>query len=150
MAVANQVSDQLTLTDAYKKEATPTETKPFRRYFSITTAVGDATSTIRLTRYYAGERLMGGRIAGVIFMAGGGTFSLGTGLPLTGVPVGGAASLLALTAADAAVDVTFGTTPALRLGELQTADGELILTTAVAALLAAKVVAGWLDVLRVG
>jgi hypothetical protein len=149
MAVANQVSDQLTLLDAGKKQAVATEGRSYRRYFSITTALGDAASVVRLCKLYAGERLLGGKIAGVIAGGAGATLALGTGA-VGGfvVDAGGAASLMAATAIDAALNANFGNTPALRFGELQTVDSEIMGTIAGGAFLAGKVIAGEVIVQR--
>lgn len=140
MAVVDQVSAQLTLLDANKKWAVATEGRVLRRYFSITTVAGDAGSTIRLTKIFAGERLMGGHIAGVIFGAAGATLALGI--------TGSTAKFLAATAIDAALNADFAHTPALAFGELQAADGEIIGTTAGGALLDAKAVGGYIDVMH--
>jgi len=140
MAVVNQVSDQLTLQDADKKLAANSEGKPFRRYFSITTLAGDATSVIRFVKIYKDERLMGGHIAAVICGAANATLALGI--------TGSTSKFLAATAIDSALNADFNHTPALAFGELQTVDGEIIGTVGTAAALVNKVIAGYIDVQR--
>lgn len=140
MAIVDVVGDQLTLLDAGKKTAFATESRLERRYFSLTVVTSDLGATYRLVKIYAGERLMGGHIAGVIAGAASATLALGI--------TGSTAKFLAATAIDAALNADFGHTPALGFGELQTADGEIIGTTAGGASLNNKILAGYIDVIR--
>lgn len=140
MSIVNVVSDQLTLTDANKKWAVATEGRVLRRYFSLTTATSDLGATYRFVPIYKGERLMGGHIAGVIAGASSATLALGI--------TGSTSKFLAATAIDSALNADFAHTPALGFGELQTADGEIIGTTAGGASLDGKVLAGYIDVIH--
>jgi hypothetical protein len=140
MAVVNQVSDQLTLLDAGKKQAVATEGRSYKRYFSITSVAGDATSVLRLAKLYAGERILHGWIAAEISGAATATLALGI--------TGSTSKFLAATAIDAALAARFAHTPLLAMGELQTADGEIIATIGTAGLLAGHIIAGWVEVMR--
>lgn len=128
-------SDQLTNEESTPKVLNPARDKDARKrcmVYTFTSNLEAAGSTIRFGTLKKGWRLLGMRITAPICGGAGATLSLGVS--------GTVAKYLGATAIDAALSADANHTDALFHGEVLAADTEIIGTTAVGALLAAKAI----------
>jgi len=146
--MANVRSTQLTLVNKALPEKIPAsdDGKIYRKYFDYTVPAGNqaVNDTLELVNIQKDSRLQGGRIISEAMSSAGGTAGISVGDGTT------AAKYLSAGNIDGAAEVEFGHTVALNFGELVAADFILTGTVTGEAWLAAQVLHGYVDYIKLG